>query len=104
MPIFGASPDGINDAYVFEIKCPIKSETVQDYVRDGVLQNKVYFQMQLQMFMCGKREGILCIADPKFEENNKFAEYKVTLDESKLKPVMNDSKIFWANVIFENFK
>lgn len=104
LPIFGASPDGINDTYVFEIKCPLKAETVTNYVRDGVLRDKVYFQMQLQMYLCGKRKGILCVADPAFEKNRLITEYKVALDEIKLKQVLEASNTFWENVIFKNLK
>lgn len=104
MQIFGASPHGITDSHVFEIKCPSKTETVGNYVRDGVLQEKVFFQIQLQMLMCKKRKGILCIADPKFEQNQEVVEYDVALDEVKLNPVLEDCKIFYEKVIFENLK
>lgn len=60
-PMFGASPDGINKDFTFEIKCPSKVNTVVNYVRNGIVQDKYYFQMQLQMLLCNKMEGILCV-------------------------------------------
>lgn len=104
LPNFGASPDGINDTFAFEIKCPTTAETVKNYVLDGALRDKVYYQMQLQMCLCGKRKGILCVADPAFVSNHLISEYEVHLDEIKLKQVLKASNIFWENVIFKNLK
>lgn len=104
LPIFGASPDGIDDTYIFEIKCPQKEETTTNYVRDGVIRDKVYYQMQLQMYLCDKQKGILCVADPGFEKNRLVREYEVLLDEVKLKQVLNSSQKFWENVIFNQLK
>ena len=104
MPIFGASPDGISDDVIFEIKCPQKQETVANYVEKGKLKNKVYFQMQLQMLMANKVNGVLVVADPKFEQNKKISEYKVTFNRRKLMPVMKGCEIFWKNIIFPLLK
>jgi hypothetical protein len=34
-PIYAASPDGINNTLVFEIKCPAKEKTFKNYLKDG---------------------------------------------------------------------
>lgn len=60
MPIFGACPDGITDTYVFEIKCPSKEETVSNYVRSGVLQNKVFFKCNCKC-ICAENEEVFYV-------------------------------------------
>lgn len=82
LPQFGASPDGLNSQYVFEIKCPFKEETIKNYVENGKVKDKTYFQMQMQMFMCGKQKGFLIVADPEFERNKKITEIEVQFDEN----------------------
>lgn len=43
-----ASPDGISTNYVVEIKCPLKTKTVQNYMSaDGKLKTKLKEQVQL---------------------------------------------------------
>ena len=39
-PIFGASPDGIGENFVVEIKCPISDKTFCDYLKDENITNK----------------------------------------------------------------
>lgn len=99
-PIFGASPDGICDDCVFEIKCPYKEKTVANYIDKEVVKPKVFFQMQLQMFMSGKKKGVLAVADPDFEKNKKFTTMEVPFDEIQLKPVMKKAELFWQKAIF----
>lgn len=104
LPIFGASPDGIADDFIVEIKCPTKKKTISNYIADGVLKKKVYFQMQLQMAMTGKRKGILVVADPKFEENKKITTTEVDFNEIELEIVMQKCKVFWNKTIFPLLK
>lgn len=60
-PMLGASPDGITDDYVVEIKCPYKQNTLSQYYINGKLGKKYYAQIQTQMHMTGKRKGLFCI-------------------------------------------
>lgn len=103
-PFFGASPDGVSDHFVLEIKCPLKEETIKNYVKEGVLQDKVFFQIQCQMLLCDKTKGLLCVADPNFEKNQKVYEYEVSLDKRRLLPVIDKCRKFWGEIIFENLK
>ena len=65
-PIFAASPDGIGDDFVLEIKCPMYDRTVSLYIKDGHASPKCISQLQWQMFVCKKPMGFLVVADPKF--------------------------------------
>lgn len=100
MPIFGASPDGLTGNEIFEIKCPMEEHTVANYVENGIVKNKVYFQMQLQMMMSNRKKAILVVADPKFEENGLITEFEVKFDEDKLKPILEKCTKFWKENIF----
>ncbi len=100
MPAFGSSPDGIDNDYIFEIKCPSKKKTVKDYIANGVPSKKVFLQMQLQMLMSGRSKGILAIADPEFEKNRQFIECEVHLDKNELSVVIDKCKSFWKETIF----
>lgn len=104
MPIFGASPDGMTDDHIFEIKCPSKVKTFTNYIDNGVPKEKVFFQMQLQMAMSGRTKGILIVADPNFEKNKKYTEVEVLLDKEKLDDVVGKCKRFWENTIFPILK
>ncbi|KAJ6642920.1 hypothetical protein Bhyg_07876, partial [Pseudolycoriella hygida] len=73
VPIFGASPDAISDEFIFEIKCPSKQKTISHYIENG-----------LQMAMSGRSKGILVVADPDFEKNQKFTETLVDFNKDDL--------------------
>jgi hypothetical protein len=100
-PIYAASPDGINKDFIFEIKCPAKTSTVKNYLKDdGSIANKFKAQMNLQMLLSGRKKGIFCVADVKFEENNETTEVEIDLDEKFCAALMLRSGKFWKNCIF----
>jgi putative phage-type endonuclease len=78
---FGASPDGITDeGIMIEIKCPYSRE-----IKDKVIPEKYYYQMQGQMAVC---ELDICdYIECKFKAFNDIDEYfiveKLTFDELK---------------------
>ncbi|KAL1454601.1 hypothetical protein WDU94_010817 [Cyamophila willieti] len=55
-PLFGASPDGITENAVFEIKCPSSLSTVTNYLKDGRINIKYQLQIQMQMAMCNVKK------------------------------------------------
>lgn len=104
MPIFGASPDGIDDEYIFEIKCPSKRKTLSNYILNGTPKEKVFYQMQLQMAMSGRCKGILVVADPAYEINKRLTEVEVTFDKSKVDAIVEKCEKFWKQTIFPLLK
>lgn len=80
-PMLAGSPDGICDAGVIEIKCPISVKTVKNYVQNGKLTKKYYVQMQLQMYLTGLHKGFFCVADCNYSVNKKVDMISVTFDE-----------------------
>lgn len=68
-PLFGASPDGMLEDSVIEIKCPCSAAAQKNYIVDNKISNKFRAQVQLQMKVCGKKNAFFCVADENFEEN-----------------------------------
>lgn len=67
-PIIGASPDALGPDFVVEIKSPTTPENELNYVTSNlVVPNRYLAQIQLQMFMTGKKIGYFCVARHDFE-------------------------------------
>ncbi|XP_045542722.1 uncharacterized protein LOC106710540 [Papilio machaon] len=79
-PIIAASPDGICDDNIIEIKCPTSVKTYNNYVINGKPTKKYYAQMQLQMLLTGCKNGYYCVADYNFSENKKVNIIQVKFD------------------------
>lgn len=58
--MLGASPDGITEDYVIEIKSPYNIQTFNNYCKDGNICNKYRAQVQLQMLFAKKKSYFLC--------------------------------------------
>lgn len=100
-PIFGASPDGINDQYVIEIKCPSSTETMKSYLREnGSLGPKCLAQIQLQMLLTGRKKGLFCVALPDFEKTQKVQIVEVFYDAIFMNDLLNRATSFWKAAIF----
>lgn len=99
-PIFGASPDGIGEDYVVEIKCPISNTTFKDYICNGQITDKHKAQVMLQMMAVNKKKGLFCVADPKFEENKILNLIWVAYNENFLSSLMKEATTFWKINIF----
>lgn len=98
-PILGASPDAVSSDFVVEIKCPASEKTIANYVKDNILSNKCWAQIQLQMLFTGKEKGLLCVADPKFEENNNVSLFYVDFDAEFIENIVTDCTAFWQKAI-----
>lgn len=103
-PIFGASPDGICDDYVLEIKCPKRSENFKNVLYDnGELKSGLKGQLQLAMHLAGKSQGILCIAHPEFERSNNARDLEISYvdyDEHYVNRMARNATRFWAQYVF----
>ncbi|XP_046404834.1 uncharacterized protein LOC124170180 [Ischnura elegans] len=98
-PIFGASPDGITDDFVMEVKCPVSEKGIKKYIDNGVLKNRYKAQIQLQMLMAGKEQGLFCVAHPDFEVSKKVDTLWVHLDKTYLGNETGNAKKFWKRGI-----
>ncbi|KAJ8685214.1 hypothetical protein QAD02_021007 [Eretmocerus hayati] len=99
-PALGASPDGLTETAVVEIKCPSKEKTIANYHDGKNIKNKYKAQIQLQMIFSGRRIGFFCIAAPDFETSRKVTIYKEIYDQAFTLAVMRRAMIFWTNNVF----
>uniref|UniRef100_A0A8D8SYM1 YqaJ viral recombinase domain-containing protein n=1 Tax=Cacopsylla melanoneura TaxID=428564 RepID=A0A8D8SYM1_9HEMI len=99
-PVLGASPDGLTEKHVFEVKCPSSEKTKINYIKDGNITYKCLFQMLLQMKFAGKKEGIFCVADPDFEQSRNVTTIHVPYDAGLCDQVLKDAVEFWKKAIF----
>ncbi|XP_061706708.1 uncharacterized protein LOC133517409 [Cydia pomonella] len=98
--IFGASPDGVGDDFVVEIKCPISEKTKKNYIKNGQIANKFMGQVQLEMLAAGKNKCLLCVADPKFESNSLIETIVVNFDKNYIDNLMRDAEKFWDENVY----
>uniref|UniRef100_A0A8D9E9N4 YqaJ viral recombinase domain-containing protein n=1 Tax=Cacopsylla melanoneura TaxID=428564 RepID=A0A8D9E9N4_9HEMI len=101
-PIFGASPDGISENAVFEVKCPVSEKSFKTYFNDDETMpaDKYLAQIMLQMYMCNKDLGFFCVARPCFEKSKDILILKVVYNEAWLQSVMIKAKEFWISSLF----
>lgn len=99
-PQFGASPDGICDDAVIEVKCPMSSKTAKNYYSEDKIKNKFKAQIQLQMLLHEKSKGYFCIADPQFEVNGNILILLENFDENFITAVVKEASVFWSKAIF----
>lgn len=99
-PIVGASPDGISDECVLEIKCPIKNKNFKNYICDGIPTKKYMAQVQLQMYFAEKKRGLFCLAHDDFETTNNVDIYEINFDEDYCLSLIEKAMGFWKINIF----
>lgn len=99
-PFFGASPDGLADEFVLEIKCPYTTQTHSTYIDINKLSKKYLAQIQLQMHLANRDKALLGVADVDFETNRKVTKIWIPYDEKYVEEMMNDAIYFWEKAIF----
>ena len=109
--IFGASPDGVAEDFVLEIKSPTSLEAKKNYVNArGVINKKFIAQMQLQMLFAKKQKALFVITPPNFEKLNEkeklqnIETYWVDFDKNYVEDLLGRATIFWKNLIFPHLK
>lgn len=103
-PIMGASPDGITDQYVIEIKCPISQKSMNTYIKEGKILPKHLAQVHMQMLFFHKRQALFCVAHPDFEITKNVSIVEVIFDDIYCQEIIDKCNIFWKNAIFPMLK
>lgn len=103
-PIMGASPDGITEEHVIEIKCPSSEKATKNYMKDGKLSEKCNAQMQMQMYFLKKKKGLFCVASHDFEQTKNISISETHFDLNMCKELIQKCNSFWTNAIFPIFK
>lgn len=104
LPHFAASPDGISDEFVVEIKCPATPKTHAEYINIQTLQRKYYGQIQLQMYVTKRKKALLGVADLNFEQNKKVTKVWIDYDENYVNDLIEDANNFWIDAVFPLLK
>lgn len=100
-PMIGASPDGLTDDCVIEVKCPTKAKTFITYYSKGKLGKKYYAQIQTQMQMTGKRKALFCIAHVDFETSKNVDVHEVVYNKKYCDDLFEKCVKFWKENIFD---
>lgn len=100
LPHFGASPDGIADDFVVEIKCPATPKTYSEYISVETLQRRYFAQIQLQMHITKRKKALLGVADLNFERNKKVVKVWIDYDEDYVKELIDDANAFWVQAVY----
>lgn len=99
-PIMGASPDGICDEFILEIKCPSSEKAMSKYISSGILTEKYTAQIQLQMHFAKKQKGLFCVANYNFETSKEISTVFVDYDLDYCTKLIEKCTIFWKDAIF----
>lgn len=97
----GASPDGVSEKAVIEIKCP-KANTFFNVVRSNYVDPKYYDQMQMEMLAANKE---LCYYFNYFIDTNGKEFWhliEVKRDEKRINEIKD--RLILANALAEKFK
>lgn len=100
LPQFGASPDGIADEFVVEIKCPATPKTYAEYISEKTLQRRYFAQIQLQMHITKRKRALLGVADLNFERNKKVVKVWIDYDEDYVKELIDEANAFWIQAVY----
>ncbi|RVE51656.1 hypothetical protein evm_003628 [Chilo suppressalis] len=101
LPVFGASPDGISDDYILEIKCPINENTFKKYFDSNYNPSSRYLaQIQMQMYFADRKKSIFCIAYPDFEISKEIQIINVDYDEKYCKDLFEKCLEFWRYAVY----
>ena len=104
VPFFAASPDGLHEDFVLEIKCPNNANTFGQYIDIDKLSKKYFAQIQMQMFITGKSKALLAVAHLDFEKTRKFTKVDIPFDCEYLDEMMQQASEFYEKAIFPALK
>lgn len=101
-PVLGASPDGISDEYIIEIKCPSSEKTIKNYisVSDGKITHKYNAQVQMQMHFAKRQKALFCVANHNFESTKEIFIISVDYDANYFTELHEKCTNFWINAIY----
>ncbi|KYN19357.1 hypothetical protein ALC57_08330, partial [Trachymyrmex cornetzi] len=99
-PVLGASPNALGDDVIVEIKCPLTLKTFEQFLPSGKINKKCKAQINMQMFACGKKRGLFCVADPNFEESKQVTLIWENYDEDFTNSIIENAVDFWKRYIF----
>lgn len=104
VPIMGASPDGLTQDYVIEIKCPTSEKAMKKYVQGDKITEKFKAQIQLQMHFTRKQKGLFCVASHNFETTKELFILLSHYEPQYCIDLIEKCTTFWKNAIYPILK
>lgn len=99
--VMGASPDGVTEDRVIEIKCPMNDKSFKRYINArNEISKKYLAQINLQMRARNVEKGYFCVAHPNFEETSACTIIDVNYDKDFTEHIIECALIFWKNNVF----
>lgn len=103
-PFFAASPDGIHEDFVLEIKCPGTPNTFLQYTNIEKLSKKYFAQIQLQMHVTGKTKALLAVASLDFEKTRNITKIWIPYDEEYVEEMKEQALVFYEKAVYPALK
>lgn len=103
-PFFAASPDGLHEDFVLEIKCPNTQKTFETYVNVNKLSKKYFAQIQLQMYITGKSKALLAVASLNFEKTRNITKIWIPFDDDYMTDMLEQAMEFYERAVFPALK
>ncbi|XP_058448031.1 uncharacterized protein LOC131428256 [Malaya genurostris] len=100
LPWMGASPDGISDDFVLEIKCPNTPRKYKRYIDVKKLPRKCFAQIQLQMHLTHNAKALLGVAAVDFETTRNVAQVWIEYNRQYVDKVVKDACKYWKKSVF----
>ncbi|XP_034107987.1 uncharacterized protein LOC132792068 [Drosophila nasuta] len=100
-PFLCASPDGITDDHIVEIKAPKTEEDFEKYLEAReTIAPKYMAQIQIQMFLANVKKALYCVLSPTFETNGALHYVWVQADPEYLASLLSMADEFWKDVVY----
>ncbi|CAG9789618.1 unnamed protein product [Diatraea saccharalis] len=95
------SPYGICEDSIIEITSPISCKIYVNYIKNGQPTEKCNIQIQLQMYLTGKKDAFFCVADPDFAINKKVEIISVQINHEYMEKIICEKLVpFWKRNIY----
>ncbi|XP_034651201.1 uncharacterized protein LOC117890462 [Drosophila subobscura] len=100
-PFLCATPDGITDDHIVEIKAPKSEEDFERYLEAGEsIAPKYMAQIQIQMFVANVSKALYCVLSPIFETNGALHYVWVQADPEFVSSLISMAGEFWRDIAF----
>ncbi|EDV37198.1 uncharacterized protein Dana_GF11550 [Drosophila ananassae] len=100
-PYLCASPDGITDDHIVEIKSPKTEDEFEKYLeaRESI-SPKYMAQIQIQMFLANVKKALYCVLSPTFETNGALHYVWVQSDPEFVASLLAMAEEFWRDIVY----
>ncbi|XP_037944732.1 uncharacterized protein LOC119685450 [Teleopsis dalmanni] len=100
-PYISASPDGITDDHIVEIKAPKTEEEFEKYLeKRETIAPKYMAQIQIQMYMANVTKALYCVLSPTFDTTGALHYVWVQADMEFVAGLLGAVEDFWKDVVF----